>query len=380
MNKNIAQIEALLHDFSGISDATITKNKLLVEINEHENPLNPNLLSYCFEVILGFDVRYRIFEKVHYEIEFDYKGTYGIVGHYKMSYRLNVERQFKAEIIELFSIIKPLLSQAFLEIGEEALTDNRFTMENESQYYFNKLYFYQDRIEKLESRITIIADKCKGLWVKIESEHGFTHSEPKCQDYINELSNEIIYSIETYIDVFFSCIEHILTLLYPFLKTFDHTKPYKNYIHNPKWSWDKKIEKVCGGNLDNYIEPFRFIKEIYRNRSTHGMFTRELMVYIDIPKFGRYPMYIGKRYLSGFLEDNDKSLTFSKYLDIKDKFDSFFKSLNALYEIPMLFVKSGLPIPVDTGLFTKEVFTPEQAKQAISRLWFELDNQINMDW
>lgn len=52
-------------------------------MDRRKNPLDPNLLSYCFDNVLGFDVRYRIYEKVNYIIEFDYKGTYGYVAHEK---------------------------------------------------------------------------------------------------------------------------------------------------------------------------------------------------------------------------------------------------------------------------------------------------------
>lgn len=31
-----------------------------MDINSFENPLNPDLLAYCFDVILGFDVRKRV--------------------------------------------------------------------------------------------------------------------------------------------------------------------------------------------------------------------------------------------------------------------------------------------------------------------------------
>lgn len=380
MNKSIERIKELLSDFTEISDKTKINKDNWVEINYLENPLNPNLLCYCFDVILGFDVRYRIAEKVNYIIEFDYKGTYCRVGHYKLSYRLNIDIHYRTEIIELFSEIKQLLQQAFFEIGKETLGGNKFAMENESPYYYDKFHFYQDRIEKLENRKAIISDKCKGQWVTVKSGERYTCKRPMCQDYINQLTDEITYSIETYIDVFFSCIEHVLILLHPFLDTFNRKTPYMDKIHNPKWTWDKKIEQVCGGRLDSKIEPLRFIKEVYRNRSTHGMFSRELKAYVGIPNFGNYPMYIGKRYLKGFLEDNDDSLTYDKFLEIKDKFNNFFDELDTAFEIPMLFIKSGLPIPVDTERYTKGVDTAEQADDAIAYLWHELDNQNNMDW
>lgn len=380
MNNALEQIRELLKDFSEVSDRTSMHKELLFGIDYLSNPLNPNLLAYCFDVILGFDVRYRIFEKVNYVVEFDYKGTYGMVGHYKLSYKLDIETQYVEEIISLFRQVKQLLEQAFLDMGKEALKRNDFTMENEAVAYQQKFSFYQERVEELEKRRNIITEKCKGQWVTIESGNGYKHMEP-CQKYLRRLSNEIIYSIETYIDVFFSYIEHILTLLWPFLNSFNRSISYSNnYIHNPRWSWDKKIDQVCGKPMDVYIEPLRRIKEVYRNRSAHGMFSRELKVYIGISEFGRYPMYLGKQYLHGFIEDNSDDLSYKEFLKMRQLFNDFLFELDATFEIPMLFIKSGLPIPVDIDQDVYNVDTPEQAELVIDRLWYEIDNQSNMDW
>ena len=62
-----------------------------MEINYSENPLNPNLLAYYFDNILGIDVKYRIFEKVNYIIGFDYKGTLTCAHHLKLSYNISIE-------------------------------------------------------------------------------------------------------------------------------------------------------------------------------------------------------------------------------------------------------------------------------------------------
>lgn len=69
------EIKELLKDINKVSNATKKEDIKSVEIDFSENPLNPDLLSYCFDNILGFDVKYRIFEKVNYIIEFDYIGT-----------------------------------------------------------------------------------------------------------------------------------------------------------------------------------------------------------------------------------------------------------------------------------------------------------------
>ncbi len=203
---------------------------------------------------------------------------------------------------------------------------------------------------------------------------------PKNQDKLIEIGNEIIYSIESYIDVFFSFIEHILTLLYPFLDHFDKSKSYKDKIYNSAWTWDKKIEEICENKLDGYIDGLREIKEVYRNRHAHGMFSRELKVYAKIPGWVKYPMFIGKRYLNGFLEDNDDKLTYEKFLKIKKLFNDFLSALDFFFEIPTLFIKSGLPIPLDIHSQIEEIKTIREANYEIDRRWYEIYNQSNMDW
>ena len=120
------EIRELLKDISAINANTQRNDDQCVDINFFENPLDPNLLAYCFDVILGFDVRYRIYEKVNYIIDFDYKGTFASARHFKMSYRLSVQKQYRDEIIAVFEKVHLLLEQLFTLIGEQALRNNDF--------------------------------------------------------------------------------------------------------------------------------------------------------------------------------------------------------------------------------------------------------------
>lgn len=376
------EIKVLLKDISVIKDTTQRNDDQCVEINFFENPLNPNLLAYCFDVILGFDVRYRIFEKVNYVIDFDYKGTFATVGHFKMSYRLSIQKQYRDEIIASFEKVRPLLEQLFMLIGEQALISNDFSMENESRDYFSKLAFYEKRIEGLVQRKEIIEEKCRGKYDIIETDGKYKHMRMKGSDYLRALEAEITYDIEAYVDTFFSALEHVLTLLYPFTDRFTESKSYyKSFIRNTKWHWENKIQDVCGESMpDRITSALRRIKEVYRNHNAHGGFSREMMAYVQIPNFGRFPMYVGKEYLRGFVDGYSDKISYEMYLDAKKVFSEFWETLDTTYEIPMLFVRSGLPISVDTDRYTENVDSVEQAEWLIGKMWFDIDNQSNMDW
>lgn len=377
-----AEIKTILNNISVTNDTTQRNDAQRVEINYFENPLNPDLMAYCFDVVLGFDVKYRIFEKVNYIIEFDYKGTFATVGHFKLSYRLSIEKQYRDEIIATLEKVLPLLQQLFMLIGEHALSSNDFSMKNEAPYYFSKLAFYETRIENLVHRTKIIEEKCRGKYDITEIDGKYKCMRMKGSDYLRALKTEITYDIEAYIDTFFSSLEHILTLLYPFTDRFPTDKSYyKCFIRNVKWHWDDKIQDVCGKLMpDRITTALRRIKEVYRNHNAHGSFSREMMAYVQIPKFGRFPMYVGKEYLKGFVDGYSDKISYEMYLDAKNVFSDFWETLDREYKIPMLFVRSGLPISVDTDRYTQNVSSAEDAQWLIKKMWYDIDNQSNMDW
>ena len=376
------EIKNLLKDISVVKDTTHRIDDQMVEINFFENPLNPNLLAYCFDVVLGFDVRYRIFEKVNFIIDFDYKGTFATVGHFKMSYRLSIQKEYRDEIIVSFKKVRPLLEKLFMMIGEQALSINEFSMENESRDYFSKLSFYETRIDNLVCRKETITEKCRGKYDITEIDGKYKCMRMKGGDYLRSLESEITYDIEAYIDTFYSALEHVLTLLYPFTDGFSINKSYyKCYIRNTKWHWESKIQDVCGSSIpDRITSALKRIKEVYRNHNAHGGFSREMMAYVQIPNFGRFPMFVGKEYLKGFVDRCSDTISYEMYLDAKKVFSEFWETLDTVYKIPMMFVRSGLPISVDTKHYTESVDNVKDAERLIDKMWFDIDNQSNMDW
>lgn len=378
-------LRALLRDITPVNEHTQKPPpEETAVIDYFRNPLNPLLLSYCFDNVLGFDVQYRLFAKINYIIAFDYKGAYGCVAHRKMSFDLRIHRDYEDELIALFQEARALLSEHFLQCGKEALAGNRFSMENDVPRFREKLAFFADKIEYLaELRGSLENEQVERVSAAQEAGEEWTEVFNLYQKLQHRRCLEERYAIETYIDVSFSCLEHIATLLFPFTESFDPTKSYSaHYIHNPRWTWEKKLLDVgCGApKIQELADRLREIKEVYRNRAAHGMFSRELKAYAQIDDFGRYPMYLGKNYLQGFVDDYELSLDYPKYHEIKAVFDELLEVLRTLHPVPMVFIDFGVEIPVMVSDLTKGVSSKEEAAYLAQRYLYNLDNQANMDW
>lgn len=380
MDSILMELKETLKDFKIINEKTYKGNEN-VKIDYMENPLTPNLLSYCFKNVLGFEVYFRIAEKVNYIIEFDYKSTYAKAEHKKMSYAIYVDEKYKTEIIEILENVKSLLEQLFTSIGEHALLNNKFYMKNEAPEYFEKINFIENKIEQLNRNKNNISKKLNGQFDEIKQE-GYIVWRPKGSDYLHKLNLELIYNIEAYIDTFYSALEHVLTLLFPFTNNFlsEHSY-YKSFIRNTRWAWDAKVNDVCKNIIsDKLFQELRRVKEVYRNHNAHGGFSREMMAYVQITDFGAYPLYIGKNYLKGFLDNDEDKISYEMYECIKEIFNEFWTMLKKNFEIPMMIIDSGLPIPVDTKIYMENIKGKDDTELFIQKQWYDIDNQSNMDW
>lgn len=380
MDSILMELKETLKDFKIINEKTYKGNEN-VKIDYMENPLNPNLLSYCFKNVLGFEVYFRIAEKVNYIIEFDYKSTYAKAEHKKMSYAIYVDEKYKTEIIEILENVKSLLEQLFTSIGEHALLNNKFYMKNEAPEYFEKINFLENKIEQLNRNKNNISKKLNGQFDENKQE-GYIVWRPKGSDYLHKLNLELIYNIEAYIDTFYSALEHVLTLLFPFTNNFlsEHSY-YKSFIRNTRWAWDAKVNDVCKNIIsDKLSQELRRVKEVYRNHNAHGGFSREMMAYVQITDFGAYPLYIGKNYLKGFLDNDEDKISYEMYECIKEIFNEFWTMLKKNFEIPMMIIDSGLPIPVDTKIYMENIKGKDDTELFIQKQWYDIDNQSNMDW
>lgn len=82
----------------------------------------------------------------------------------------------------------------------------------------------------------------------------------------------------------------------------------------------------------------------------------------------------------GFAEGESDSITFDMYVSAKKTFCDFIGFLDSHFPIPMIFIRSGLPIPTDTSLYMNGINSKEDAQEFIDKMNYEIDNQFNMDW
>lgn len=396
-NEYILKIKELMKDFSQYIFKDDDKSRKLVEIC---CPIEPDLMGYIFDKILGFSVKYRIFEKVNYFICFKYKHAIGTLGHYKLSYRLNIEENVKDEILKILEEVKVLIEKALLKYSEDAVKDNKYSLPN----HFD---LYKEKIDLLEKRITDIPNRLKKLKLKEKREHKrrkeefhkitATHEFIKNQNNENvlittslgeflerywvlerDLKGELSYTIELYIENWFAFIEHIFSLLLPMTKYYNPNEEYSKYLMK---DWRSKIEKIFSGNVlfEEDIKNLARIKELYRNRFSHGMFSREKKINVQITDFGMYPLWTGKNYCKGF-KGAANILTIEIYEEVKRIFEKFYKKLKEEFPLQFNIIESGIPTFLDISLYAKAFNSLEENTKYIEAYWYYHDNQLNMDW
>lgn len=381
-NRNIEElylkIRILWKDIKPITSDTGPRSNT-AQIGADENPLNATLLGYCFEAIMGFEIQYRLFEKVNYVIGFDYRGTEVCASDRKMEYVILINDSFKEEFIKILKDTKPVLNEIFQLLAEISIEKNEFTLINQYPYFKEKLDYSQKKIEVLY-QAQIALEKEDKPFISFISEA--QKASEICED-MGWLPNiewrQLTYEIEGYMELFFSCLEHLLTLLMLFSPAFDDAKEYKK-----EWTrgWKSKADFVFGKSekSSEIIQKLEKYKEIYRNRNAHGFFSNETKAYIQIPKAGRYLLGIGKKYIRGFLDDCEQYITYDVFLQFREICMEFEQLVNDQYPVGMIFIQSGLPIAVDIQKRMGQVRTVKEAEEMIDRE-FERQNMIqNMDW
>ena len=145
------KIKSLMSDFTEIQNVEIDLDSK-GEFSLYR-VIEPALLGYIFDKILGFKVYYRIFVKINYIINFQYKDTFGFVTYIKLSYTLGIEDKYKEEIIDILLKANLLLEKLFFEFAKVALKSDNYMLSNEIEHYKNRLAYFKVQVK---DKITIV--------------------------------------------------------------------------------------------------------------------------------------------------------------------------------------------------------------------------------
>lgn len=393
-NEHTEKIKHLMCEFEKIND---TINLEQGEQKEYKiNNLDPHLIGYIFSNVLNFNVDYRPIEKVNYFIKFIYKGNKCVIVHAKLSFKLYCRKEIATEILEIFKESIKMMEQALLTYSEEAVANNDYSLPNRNTYYKNKICVIENDIsdtilqsKKLETELekkrekliasgrsnkTIVKEK-RGKYSIIETP--LDKLINKYSDKIDDLEIRLSYLVELYIDNYFSYIEHFLSLLIPMTDEYNEKEQYAKILG---YDWNAKLQIINkDGKRNAIIEDLSRIKDIYRNRFAHGLFSREKLVNVMIKDFGAYPLWIGKRYCKGYKGVSNR-LTSKHYDECKEIFEKLFLSITEEYELQVNIIEAGIPTFLKKQYYKDSLENEQKNSNWIESYWYHQDNVYNMDW
>lgn len=372
VTKKVENIKALLNDFSPLQPFTLKdegKYKLLLY---EKIPLNPVLFFYCFDLV-GIS-HSKTNEKLNF-IRFSYKNKICcLIYDFENFFGILVPEKHESEFIKCLENLKVEIDKLLSFEADIALDTNDYLLPNNFRYYNEKLCLLNKKIIEFNGFIEALYDDIMQMICNSEPGTKISHEIDGKEKLKENYEAEMGYMIESYIETFYSFLEHITVLLIPFAPGFDpNVSYYKKYISNGKWGLKERFDVLFNSDLSfqniiNTIELYK-TKEIFRNSVVHGFFSREMRISLPLDKAGICPVWVGRKYLSGILKNlNNIILTFTKYKEIRSGFLLLINYIKEKYEVPMVFISSGIDIPVNTTQLCKDVYSADDAMKKVQMI------------
>ena len=287
-----------------------------------------------------------------------------------------------------------MMEQALLTYSVEAVANNDYSLPNRAKYYNSKISVIEEDIngnirviDELKAKFQSDTKKLKDSILSNSGEYQperYAEIEKPLRElnykYYGELETlkiKLSYLIELYIDNYFSYIEHFLCLLIPMTEEYNEKEQYAKILG---YDWNAKLQIINkDGKLSAIIEDLSRIKDIYRNRFAHGLFSREKLVNVTIKDFGAYPLWIGKRYCKGY-NGVSNCLTSKHYDECKEIFEKLFLSITEEYELQVNIIEAGIPTFLKKQYYKDSLENEQKNSEWIESYWYHQDNVCNMDW
>lgn len=318
----------------------------------------PFIIFFLFKRIKKFEIYFRTYEKVNFIIPFKYKNVSCIISDRKFGVFLSIENIENVEKIktEILCKIKKATQIVDKLLQEESLLKIQ-NKEIRLPNFYNKLYNRYNYFRKLSHEI-----------------------------YNSEKTFEKLYEASFYVDsminCFFSLLEHIMDLAFPFTNNFNQNI---NLLKTLKSSWKEKFKQLF--DLKNDIEANKIyskiykIKNEYRNTIAHGFLNENYYCDVMIDDIGYIPLSFSK--INNSI--HYKLFTFDDiiYKECIAAFDSVLDLFESKYYRPFLIIKAGLEINLEPEKYKKYkliLSSDENTKKYIDYEIYIKDVNVNMDW
>ena len=313
-NKKLSILKKRLTSFSPISNHTHKCSKEeIMTIDAQEIPFSSTVGAFLFGKVLEIEMHVGEMEKFYNVLFFEYKGySCNFIDH-KGSFTMDLPVKYQDEILSTLRNVHSELSELIFLYAKIQIETHQNALENRYTYYKNKSNWLESQIERER-----LNSNCESCVVKANCEEIFEQYGQRVCDVFRSRDYALCYCIDCYIDNFYSMMEHLFTLLTPFHPNYDpeveeHQQPEKFKIRCKRWK--EKAEALALGDEQalNCIQQLQYYKDIYRNYVTHGMFSSEYNVLVNIGACGLTPVTVGNKYLKGLNDRKGKVVEYKDY-------------------------------------------------------------------
>lgn len=308
-------------------------------------------------------------EKVAWEIPIRYKSVPFVLTHTKFGFGIKSNKHDAATKANAHAAMEcihkaiPFAEEAMQPMIQEHVERGAITLRNHHQRVRDRYLFFRKKAA-LE----------------------FKKIKKKSNQKLYFPSDSSSYYTTSMIDAYFSLLEHLLVLLFPFAIKVNHSS--FNVEDLIRANWKTKYEIIFphkeGSRATIFLQHLETIKEEFRNPQAHGYFLREGNSFLlHMEDVGLIPLVMTntrKKVNYSFL--GPSQMSFSLMCSILDRFDKYLLTSKTT-KYGMLFIQRGIDIAFDPQSINRYKLasrSKELFENFIEELEMMITNAENMDW
>ncbi len=377
-------IRKSLKDFSPSTTSSYTltydKSSSKFNIERKEIPV-PELILFTLSNVINCKT-FGVGEKIRWEVPFNYKKNYCTFALQKFGLRLYLLPSGKngEDLFKIKNEIIGKLTRAILKIeklvlkpfAQHQITEQNFTIANNYHKLENRYAYFRNKAEIKSLKKPDYSPKPNNdMFAGINE--------------LFELKNELFYYTIAMLDAYFSFLEHLFVLIFPFVKQ-------ENSIDLVKFIskfWSEKFKEIFDIKNDNrakyFYDQLEEIKEHYRNYYAHGEFEKSgASLYFHVPGLGAIPAQLSNirnKPHFNFFPVEETNLT--HICKVIDQFNEWLVSDHSYVKFIVKYARSGLDLscaPKNIQKINNSMKSEKEFENLLEHYCHLTDMHDNMDY